>query len=126
MRAGHGNAAFLATVVDAALRNDLPVVVGAKGMAGVLIPDLEMAGVTVVSSTFDDLVQASADFLDAVESAAIAHGGMPELDAAVLASRWRKVGDRRALDVRGPDISMLEAAALARWQAIRAPVPTVW
>lgn len=126
MRGGQGNAAFLAKVVDVATRNGLPVVVGVKGMAGPLIPDLDESGVMVVRSSFDDLVQASADFLDAVESESIAHGAMPELDAAVLASRWRTVGDRRALDVRGPDISMLEAVALARWQATRAPVPTVW
>ena len=87
-------------------------------MAGVLIGDLRAAGVPVVESSFDDLVQASADFADAVDTGMIAHGSMPELDAAVLASRWRKLGERRALDVRGPDVSMLEAVALARWAAL--------
>jgi hypothetical protein len=116
MPVSRGRAAFIARVVEVAKRNGLEAVVGAKGMASVLIDDLESQGVQVFRSSFDDLVQASADFLDAVESSAISHGGMPELDAAVLASRWRKVGDRRALDVRGPDISMLEAVALARWR----------
>jgi hypothetical protein len=83
-------------------------------MAGVLIGDLRKAGVRVVETTFDDLVQASADFADAVDTAAVSHGAMPELDAAVNASRWRNVGDRRALDVRGTDVSMLEAVVLAR------------
>jgi len=79
--------------------------------------------VTIARTSFDDLVQASADFADAVETATIWHGAMPELDAAVLASRWRKQGDRRALDVRGPDVSMLEAVALARWAASQTTDP---
>lgn len=127
MRAEQGRSAFVSQVVDVAARNDLPVVIGEKGMAGVLIGDLEDQGVTVVRASFDDLVQSSADFLDAVESKAISHGAMPELDAAVLASRWRKVGDRRALEVRGHDISMLEAVAYARWYVLtRESDPSVY
>lgn len=122
VRAEFGRAAFVTRVAEVALRNDLTVAVGEKGMAGVLIPDLERAGVRVRRTTFDDLIQASADFADAVETGTVAHGSMPELDAAVLASRWRKVGDRRALDVRGADVSMLEAVALAMWEA-RNPEP---
>ena len=118
-RAEHGRAAFVARVAEIALKHRLPVAVGAKGMAGVLIEDLQAAGVNVIPTSFDDLVQASADFADAVETGMIAHGAMPELDAAVLASRWRKVGDRRALDVRGADVSMLEAVALAARLAAR-------
>jgi hypothetical protein len=116
-RAELGRAPFVARVVEVARRHGVPVAVGRKGMAGVLIPDLRAAGVAVIESSFDDLVQASADFADGVDTGLIVHGSMPELDAAVLASRWRKLGDRRALDVRGPDVSMLEAVALARWAA---------
>jgi hypothetical protein len=127
-RAEHGRAAFVAQVAEVALKHGLPVAVGEKGMAGVLIGDLEEAGVNVIRTSFDDLVQASADFADAVETGMITHGAMPELDSAVLASRWRKVGDRRALDVRGADVSMLEAAALAAWLAARGydPLLSVW
>jgi hypothetical protein len=114
MRADQGRAAFVSRVADVARRHNAPVAVGEKGMAGVLIEALEDQGVYVVRTSFNDLVQASADFADAVDTGMLAHGAMPELDAAVLASRWRKVGDRRALDVRGPDVSMLEAVALAR------------
>lgn len=114
-RAEHGRAAFVARVADVARRHGVPVAVGEKGMAGILIGDLEDAGVQVIPTSFDDLVQASADFADAVETAMLTHGAMPELDSAVLASRWRKVGDRRALDVRGADVSMLEAVTLAAW-----------
>lgn len=127
-RAEEGRSAFVARVADVARRHEVPVVVGAKGMAGILIGDLQLAGVNVIQTTFDVLVQASADFADAVETAMIAHGAMPELDAAVLASRWRKVGDRRALDVRGPDVSMLEAVALARWAVVNGQlaINNVW
>jgi hypothetical protein len=116
--AEQGRAAFIARVVDVAQRHAVPVVVGEKGMAGVLIRDLEDARVNVIRTSFDDLVQASADLADAVGTGLLAHGALPELESAVLASRWRKVGDRRALEVRGPDVSMLEAAALARWAAV--------
>ena len=82
----------------------------------------------MIPTSFDDFVQASADFADAVETGMIAHGAMPELDAAVLASRWRRVGDRRALDTRGADVSMLEAVALARLVATdaRAAAPVIY
>lgn len=113
-RVEHGVSRFVAQVAEIATRRSLPVAVGAKGAAGFLIRDLEDAGVYVIPTSFDDFVQASADFADAVETGMVAHGAMPELDAAVLASRWRKVGDRRALDTRGADVSMLEAVALAR------------
>lgn len=122
-RAEYGRAGFVARVAEVAVRHDVPVAVGEKGMAGILIGDLEDAGVKVVRTSFDDLVQASADFADAVETGMLAHGAMPELDAAVLASRWRKVGDRRALDVRGADVSMLEAVALARLVAAQDDLP---
>jgi len=118
-RAEHGRAAFVARVAEVASRHRLQVAVGEKGMAGILIEDLELAGVNVIRTTFDDLVQASANFSDAVETGMVAHGAMPELDSAVLSSRWRKVGDRRALDVRGADVSMLEAVVLAKWLADR-------
>jgi len=106
----------------------IPVAVAQKGMAGVLIRDLEDAGVYVIPTSIDDLVQASADFADAVETGMITHGAMQELDAAVLASRWRKIGDRRALEVRGPDVSMLEAVILARLMAVgsAAPMPAIY
>jgi hypothetical protein len=116
----------VARVVEVALRYGVPVVVGEKGMAGVLIPDLEAAGVNVVRSSFAGLVQASADFADAVDTGMVSHAAMPELDAAVLSARWRRVGDRRALDLRGPDVSMLEAVALARWAAVSASAPLIY
>lgn len=114
-RAELGKEFFVNLVVELAKPYDVPVVITQKGMAGHLIPDLEDAGVRVVPASIDDLVQASADFADAVETGTVAHAARPELDSAVLLSRWRKVGDRRNLEVRIGDVSMLEAVALARW-----------
>jgi hypothetical protein len=110
-----GRSLFVKRVADYCSKYDVRVAVAAKGMAGPLIVDLEDAGVPVVATTFEDHVQASADFADLVETSMIAHAGSPELDAAVLMSRWRKQGDRRSLDVRVGDVSMLEAVALAAW-----------
>lgn len=119
MRADAGRDAFLDLVAEKALTHSLPVVIGERGMAGVLIEDLEARGVNVIPSSFNDLVQASADFYDAVIAGEVHHGAMPELDAAVLASRWRRHGERRTLETRGADVSMLESVALARWVAKR-------
>lgn len=113
-RAENGVRRFIEQVSEIAVRRGLPVAVGEKGAAGFMIRDLEDAGVYVIPTSFNDFVQASADFADAVETGMITHGAMPELDSAVIASRWRLVGDRRALDTRGSDVSMLEAVALAR------------
>jgi hypothetical protein len=113
-RAENGVRRFIEQVSEIATRRGLPVAVGEKGAAGFMIRDLEDAGVYVIPTSFNDFVQASADFADAVETGMITHGAMPELDSAVIASRWRLVGDRRALDTRGSDVSMLEAVALAR------------
>jgi hypothetical protein len=127
-RAADGVGQFVRQVADVALRRSLPVAVGNKSAAAFMIRDLEDAGVYVIPTSFDDFVQASADFADAVETGMITHGAMPELDSAVLASRWRKVGDRRALDTRGADVSMLEAVALARLLAVgsMAGPPTIY
>lgn len=114
-RAELGKEFFVNAVAEMAKPYDIPVVITAKGMAGHLIVDLEDAGVRVIPASTDDLVQACADFADAVETGTVTHAARPELDAAVLMSRWRKIGDRRALEVRIGDVSMLEAVALARW-----------
>lgn len=108
---------FVRRVAEVAKRYDVPVAVSAKGMASVLIDDLHEANVIVQQASIDDQVQAMADFADAVETGMLSHGAAPELDAAVVASQWRKLGDRRTLEVRGADVSMLEAVALAKWAA---------
>jgi hypothetical protein len=122
-----GRANFIAHVARKAA-GGVPVSVREKGQAGVLIRDLEDAGVYVIPASADDLVQASSDFADAVETGMVVHGAMQELDDAVFASRWRNVGDRRVLDVRGTDVSMLEAVILARLIAVgeAAPMPAIY
>jgi hypothetical protein len=56
-----------------------------------------------------------------VEATEITHGGYIELDDAMAAAGWRNVGDRRLLSRRNGDVSMLEAGALAFWQATNQP-----
>jgi hypothetical protein len=112
-----GRHRFVQRVAELAKRYDVPVAVATKGMAGVMVDDLIEADVIVQQASIDDQVQAAANFADAVETGMLRHDGKPELDAAVLASRWRPIGDRRTLEVRQADVSMLEAVALAKWAA---------
>lgn len=112
-----GRRAFVQYVAEKSKKYNVPVAVAVKGMAGVIIEDLVEAGALIQEASVDDQVQAAADFADAVETGMVTHGNAPELNAAVMASKWRRIGDRRTLDVRGTDISMLEAVALAKWVA---------
>ena len=94
-------------------QRDVPVVVDTKGPASFVLTDLEDAGVNVTKVGLEDKIQADADLCDAVRLGTVEHGDYPELNAAVRAAGWRKVGDRRALARTGGDISTLEAVALA-------------
>lgn len=107
--------AFVAEAARIAQQYGIPIVVDKRGPAAPLIPDLVAAGVQVVQAGIDDLVQASADFRDAVETGSLTHGDYDELNAAVASATWRMVGDRRVFGRKGGDISMLEAAAWALW-----------
>ena len=108
---------MLAEVLRIALERGIAVAVDAKGPAASLIPLLEERGVTVARAGLDDYVQACAELYDAVEAGAVAHGGYHDLDAAVAAAGWRKVGDRRVFSRKAGDITSLEAVTLARWAA---------
>jgi hypothetical protein len=92
------------------LAGGLPVAIDKKGPAHPLIPDLEEAGIRVVTMGLDDKVQADADIRDAVETGAVCHANYPELNAAIDAATWRKVGEGRRAFGRSP---MLEAVSLA-------------
>lgn len=93
----------------------IPVAIDKKGPASFLITALEDAGVELVYGGIDDFVQACADLIKAVGTEQVEHGSYPELDAAVDAAGWRKVGDRRVFARKLGDIAMLEAAAWALW-----------
>lgn len=92
------------------LAGDLPVAIDKKGPASPLIDELKDAGVRLVQMGLDDKVQADADLREAVETRAVGHGNYPELNEAVDAATWRKVGEGRRAFGRSP---MLEAVSLA-------------
>lgn len=96
------------------------VVLDLKGPAGSLERRLQDAGVSITPASLDDVCDAAADLYDAVDSGAISHGSYVELDDAVAAAGWRKVGDRKAFARKSGEISMLEAVALAHHQAVLA------
>jgi hypothetical protein len=116
-----GREAFVDEVARIARERNLPVGIGKRGPAAPLIPDLEERGVRVVGGGLDDFIQGCADIRDLVETQGAAHGAYPELDEAVDAATWKKVGDRRVFERKGADISMLEAATWAAWADFTQP-----
>lgn len=99
--------------------SEAPIVIDAKGPASFLIEDLEDAGVVLTKWGLEDRIQADADLCNAVRLGTIEHGGYGDLDAAVRAAGWRKIGaQRRALAANNGDISSLEAASFALRAAV--------
>lgn len=97
---------------------DVPVGIDKKGPASFLIPALEDAGIRLTTLSLDDFVQSCSDLRAAVEQRAVTHGNYEDLNAAVDAAGWRKVGEaRRAFARKSGDISALEAVAIAHWAA---------
>lgn len=108
--------------------------VDAGGPAGSLIPDLEEAGLTVVSPKTREIAQACGQFIDAVTDQSIVHLDQAPLAAALAGAELRNLGDASAWARRGVsvDICPLVAVTLAAW-GLRAPVegdddapPNLW
>ena len=97
--------------------NPVAVVVDSVGPAGSLIPDLQAAGVRVVSTSTRDFAGACVRFYDAIGSGNVQHRRQPALTLAVAAARTRKLGDSWAWARSSTvsDISPLVAASLAYW-----------
>jgi hypothetical protein len=113
---------FAAEVKRMQVEYDVPVAIDKKGPAATAIPALEDAGVALTLLSLDDFVQATADLRTAVEQGTVTHGDYTDLNAAVDAAGWRKVGEgRRAFARKGGDISALEAVTVALWAAQNAP-----
>ena len=94
----------------------VPVAIDGKGPASFLIPTLLEADVELSPLDVTDWIQACTDMRIAVETGQATHGNYTELNDAVDAAGWRKVGERgRAFGRKSGDISMLEAAACALW-----------
>lgn len=109
--------AFVAEVKRIQDERDVPVGIDKKGPASFLIPALEEAGVRLTLLSMEDFIQSNADLRAAVEQGTVTHGNYTDLNAAVDAAGWRKVGDRRAFARKGGDISSLESVAIAHWVA---------
>jgi hypothetical protein len=121
MRADTEVEAFAAEVRRIQVERDVPVAVDRKGPASFVIPALEAAGVAMTFPSLDEFVQACSDVRAAVEQGSVTHGNYDDLNAAVDAAGWRKVGDRRAFARKNGDISALEAVTLAFWAARNDP-----
>jgi hypothetical protein len=117
MRADLEAEAFVAEVKRIQDEQDVPVGIDKKGPASFLIPALEEAGVRLTQLSLDDFIQSNADLRAAVEQGTVTHGNYADLNAAVDAAGWRKVGDRRAFARKSGDISALESVAIAHWCA---------
>jgi hypothetical protein len=104
----------------------LAVVIDKRGPASTVRERLEEQGVRVEEFGLEDYIGACAAIYDATEQAAIRHPGDDELNAAVAAAGWRKVGDRHVFARRGGDITALEAVTLALWGASSQPTREFW
>ncbi len=97
-----------------------PVAVDGRGPAAALIPDLERAGVNVVTLKTPDVLDACSGVFTAVSEKALRHANYPDLNAAVDSARKRDVGDRWAWGRKGDDhVVQLEAATFAHWLLTR-------
>lgn len=116
-----GTARVVARVVELWEKwSPVAVVLDPAGPAGSLIPDLEQAGVTVVTVSVRELGQACGGLFDAVAEGRFRHLGDSVLDSAVAAARRRQIGDLWAWDRKrsDADISPLVAVTLARWALV--------
>lgn len=93
------------------------VAIDPAGPIGVLVPDLEQAGVPLSMVEGRDSVRASGALVRAVREALFAHRGEPEFRTAVDGAVLRNVGDGVRLSRRDSavNISPLVAAAVALW-----------
>ncbi len=91
------------------------VVLDPSGPAGSLLPDLQAAGLEVVTTSMREMGQACGAFYDAVKNGRLRHLGQPKLNVAVDKARKRKLGDAWAWHRQDSttDLSPLVAVTLA-------------
>lgn len=108
-----GTAWVAARLAEMYQRWQSPVHLDATGPAASLLPDLEAAGVPVVTMARSEVVQACGAFYDAVRERTLAHLDDPILNTAVAGARLRP-GEAFVFTRKGNvDISPLYAATLA-------------
>jgi len=126
VRADTSRAKFVAEVKRIQTERKVRVAIDAHGPASFLIQELEAAGVKLTRASLDDYVQACADLRAKVATRQVDHGNYADLNNAVEAADWRKVGDRRVFARRNGDISSLEAVTLADWAAGLPTINAAW
>lgn len=118
-----------AEVARIALELKCPVILDGKGPAGKFVEDLEADGVQVIVAGGEDVLDAASGLYDGItETHDIWHMDDDDLNDAVAGAALRNVGDRFCFGRRKSltDVSMLEAASLARWGAtnkLRSRIP---
>jgi hypothetical protein len=105
-------------------------VIDGGGPAASLVPDLQAARVPLRVLKTSQILDACAEFHQLVMTQRVRHAGYPELNDAVRVAVKRPVQDRWAWGRRksAGDISTLEAATLAAWDALhpeQTKTPTV-
>jgi phage terminase large subunit-like protein len=101
--------------------NPWPVVVDPASPAASLLIDLRSLSIATEAAGGREYAAASAQFYDAVISAAVRHLDQPVLNAAVSAARKRVLGDAWLWARRiGTDVSPLVAVTLARYGLVKA------
>ena len=90
-------------------------------MAADLVDELRALGASVPEFGTDDWITACAGIYDAVDQFKLRHPNDDDLNAAVAASSWRLVTERRVWARKNGDVSMLEAVTLALWGANQGP-----
>lgn len=103
-----------------ALTKGRPVWIAAGYGAESLVPDLELAGLTVKRVQPRDVVSACGRFYDMAHGGELAHPEQTEMTVAVTAARRKWVGEKSFTWVRPPgvsDITPMYGATLAAWLA---------
>jgi hypothetical protein len=99
------------------------VVCAGSPITGSLVPDLEHAGVSVVTCNATEYGQACVALVDAVQAESLRHLGTPEIRNAIKGAAKRPMADAWAWSRKSSstDISPLVAVSLAHWGAATAP-----
>lgn len=88
---------------------------------GSLIPDLQAAGIEVLTPTARQVCQACGAFYDDVMTQNLRHRANETLTASALSATKHKVGDAWRWDRYTADVAPLYAVTLARWALSQAP-----
>ena len=106
---------FITSLVEASRQWNSPVMVATTGPAAAFIPEMQEAGIEVVSVGGAELAQACGHFYDSVVNGSLAHLDDQGLAAAVRGAQ-RRTGETYVFTRKGDvDISPLYAALLALW-----------